>query len=140
MIHVDVRETTKEVTLHSREIYLETVAFHGEGGKEVKAIEFNYNNKYHTVRIVFEEELAVGKGRVVIHYRGILNGDMAGFYRSSYSDIHGNKKIMASTQFEALDARRAFPCWDEPAAKATFTVTLIVAAHLLPCRTCLRCP
>lgn len=130
VIHVDVRETTKEVTLHSREIYLETVAFHGEGGKEVKAIEFNYNNKYHTVRIVFEEELAVGKGRVVIHYRGILNGDMAGFYRSSYSDIHGNKKIMASTQFEALDARRAFPCWDEPAAKATFTVTLIVAAHL----------
>ena len=51
---------------------------------------------------------------------------MAGFYRSSYTDIHGESKIMASTQFESLDARRAFPCWDEPARKAIFGVTLTV--------------
>lgn len=55
---------------------------------------------------------------------------MAGFYRSSYTDIHGQKKIMASTQFEALDARRAFPCWDEPARKAIFGVTLVVPIDL----------
>jgi len=55
---------------------------------------------------------------------------MAGFYRSSYTDIHGNKKIMASTQFEALDARRAFPCWDEPARKAVFGITLVIPHQL----------
>ena len=55
---------------------------------------------------------------------------MAGFYRSSYTDIHGKSKIMASTQFEALDARRAFPCWDEPARKAVFSVTLTIPAGL----------
>eukprot|EP01034_Spumella_vulgaris_P034598 gene34598-42677_t len=55
---------------------------------------------------------------------------MAGFYKSAYSDVNGDKKIMASTQFEALDARRAFPCWDEPAVKATFAVTLIIPSHL----------
>lgn len=55
---------------------------------------------------------------------------MAGFYRSSYTNIHGESKIMASTQFESLDARRAFPCWDEPARKAVFGVTLTVPKEL----------
>lgn len=61
---------------------------------------------------------------------GFLNNQMAGFYRSSYTDIHGESKIMASTQFEALDARRAFPCWDEPGRKAVFGVTLVIPAEL----------
>ena len=55
---------------------------------------------------------------------------MAGFYRSSYTNIHGESKIMASTQFESLDARRAFPCWDEPARKAIFGVKLTVPKHM----------
>lgn len=47
---------------------------------------------------------------------------MAGFYRSGYTTVMGEAKVMASTQFEALDARRCFPCWDEPARKAVFQV------------------
>jgi aminopeptidase N len=64
-----------------------------------------------------------------IDFVGSLNNQMAGFYRSHYKDTNGNDKIVASTQFEALDARRAFPCVDEPAAKATFLLTLIVPAN-----------
>jgi len=56
---------------------------------------------------------------------------MAGFYRSHYKDARtGEEKIVASTQFESLDARRALPCVDEPAVKATFVVTLVVPANL----------
>ena len=47
---------------------------------------------------------------------------MAGFYRSGYKSIEGKNKVMVSTQFESLDARRCFPCWDEPAVKAIFEV------------------
>jgi Aminopeptidase N len=54
---------------------------------------------------------------------------MHGFYRTSYS-VNRVKKYGAATQFEATDARRAFPCWDEPAWKAKFTVTLIVPKDL----------
>lgn len=61
---------------------------------------------------------------------GALNNQMAGFYRSHYKDHQGNSKIVASTQFEALDARRAFPCADEPSVKATFIVSLTVPSHL----------
>lgn len=49
---------------------------------------------------------------------------MAGFYRSSYKE-NGETKYIASTQMEPTDARRAFPCFDEPALKAKFTVTLV---------------
>ena len=56
---------------------------------------------------------------------------MAGFYRSQYTDSKGVKRFMATTQFEAIDARRCFPCWDEPARKATFVVTMIYPSNLM---------
>ena len=59
-----------------------------------------------------------------IEYTGTLNDRLLGFYRSRYTD--GSKtKFLATTQFEAADARRAFPCWDEPNHKATFGVTML---------------
>ena len=62
-----------------------------------------------TVNLKFAENLSIGNGTVRISFSGILNGDMAGFYKSGYADASGKKCVMASTQFEALDARRAFP-------------------------------
>jgi aminopeptidase N len=67
---------------------------------------------------------------LVLEFSGSINDQMAGFYRSQYTDATGAKKWMGSTQFESLDARRAFPCWDEPARKATFALTLTVQKDL----------
>ncbi|KFR02501.1 Aminopeptidase N, partial [Nipponia nippon] len=58
-------------------------------------------------------------------FTGELADDLAGFYRSEYVDELGAKKVVATTQMQAADARKAFPCFDEPAMKANFTVTLI---------------
>ncbi|NXA27343.1 AMPN Aminopeptidase, partial [Ibidorhyncha struthersii] len=58
-------------------------------------------------------------------FTGELADDLAGFYRSEYVDELGNTKVVATTQMQAADARKAFPCFDEPAMKANFTVTLI---------------
>ena len=131
-IEVTVGKETDSVSLHSKEIFVLSVSFKSSTAS-VSApgvIEINYNKKYNIVKFIFDGLLPVGDGVLEIKYRGILNGDMAGFYKSSYSDANGNKKIVASTQFEALDARRAFPCWDEPGVKATFSVTLIISQHL----------
>ncbi|KAM8997885.1 aminopeptidase N isoform 2-T2 [Ara ararauna] len=57
-------------------------------------------------------------------FTGELADDLAGFYRSEYVDESGTK-VVATTQMQAADARKAFPCFDEPAMKANFTVTLI---------------
>jgi hypothetical protein len=56
--------------------------------------------KLTTVTFVFDGELPVGEAVLTCKFKGILNGDMSGFYKSNYSDADGNKKVMASTQFE----------------------------------------
>src|SRR4029450_3674728 len=65
-------------------------------------------------------------GSLRLTFRGTLNDKLRGFYRSVYKDPSGVSRTMAATQFEATDARRAFPCWDEPAFKAVFSVTLAI--------------
>ncbi|HWY35472.1 MAG TPA: M1 family metallopeptidase [Nitrosopumilaceae archaeon] len=70
-----------------------------------------------------------GKAILSIDFVGTLNDKLVGFYRSKY-EYKGKEKLLATTQFEAADARRAFPCWDEPEAKATFDVTLVVDDNL----------
>jgi len=120
------------VSLHSKEIHIKEVTFksNSDSNLELKLNQISYDLKLNTVTFTFDNDFPEGTGILTIKFKGILNGDMAGFYKSNYTDAMGNKKIMASTQFEALDARRAFPCWDEPAMKATFAVTMIVDAHL----------
>lgn len=63
-----------------------------------------------------------------LEFDGVLNDRLLGFYRSRYGSGDGDKKTsyMATTQFEASDARRAFPCWDVPSAKATFEISITV--------------
>ena len=65
-----------------------------------------------------------GSVSIDLEFTGILNDRLLGFYRSTYVQ-GGKKRYMATTQFEAADARRAFPCWDEPEAKASFQISLI---------------
>ncbi|CAE7754487.1 Npepps, partial [Symbiodinium microadriaticum] len=129
-VAVKVNGTTDTVVVHSKEIQVKDASFTDEAGKSFTLVEISYNLDYTTLSLRFSEPLTVGKGSIHISYEGILNGDMAGFYKSGYTDADGKKQTMASTQFESLDARRAFPCWDEPAMKATFGLTLVVPSEL----------
>ncbi|KAM0866607.1 hypothetical protein ACQ4PT_042519 [Festuca glaucescens] len=80
--------------------------------------------------IGFGQELPIGEGVVTMNFTGTLNDQMKGFYRSKY-EYKGESRNMAVTQFEAADARRCFPCWDEPAFKAKFKLTLEVPTELV---------
>src|SRR3989344_3826374 len=71
--------------------------------------------------INLSKELQQGKYQLHIEFEGMLNDKLAGFYRSRFL-VNGKEKVFATSQFETVDARRAFPCIDHPSYKATFAV------------------
>lgn len=105
------------------------VSVHCNCSHEASSTSFDEHRE--TTTFTFDQELPKGPAVFNILFQGILNDKMAGFYRSSYKDAEGNAKVMGVTQFEATEARRAFPCWDEPAVKATFSIKLCVPSELV---------
>ena len=81
---------------------------------------------YEILKINFKDIIPIGKYNLFIKYNGILNDKLRGFYHSSFTDDKGLIQSIATTQFESTDARRAFPCFDEPDYKAVFSVKLSV--------------
>lgn len=95
----------------------------------MKSTDFSYDVRAQRVTIAFAEETPVSEATLTIGFTAIINHDMAGFYRSQYKPtVPAAESVprddewhyMLSTQFESTDARRAFPCFDEPNLKATF--------------------
>ncbi len=119
-IAVHLLKDTKEITLHSKDIDIETVRIDKDFTKKI-----SYDAKSETATFIFDKKIPKGRHTLTIAFTGILNDQMRGFYRSSYI-YEGKVHNIATTQFEATDARRAFPCFDEPAQKAVFNVSLVV--------------
>lgn len=92
--------------------------------KQAKSIEFSQDQETATLR--FDCALEPGSASLEMTFSGELNDKMKGFYRSKYFTQDGKERFAGVTQFEATDARRCFPCWDEPAIKATFVIILDV--------------
>ena len=120
VIDIKLDKPAKEITLHSKDIDVETV----QAGAQF-ASKISYNEKAEAVTFTFKNPIPKGKTKLTIVFVGIINETLRGFYRSRYT-LDGKEKFLATTQFEATDARRAFPCFDEPAHKATFDVSLVV--------------
>lgn len=93
--------------------------------------EIAYDEKTQVSKFSFADAIPKGsKAQLEIKFTGQLNDKMAGFYRSTYKKPDGSQGILATSQMEPTDARRSFPCFDEPALKATYTVTLVADKNL----------
>ncbi len=122
-IDVKITKPTTKITLHSAEIEVTSVYFVNKNS--VEASKVSYDKEAETVTFHFGKSIHPGVGKLKIVFAGILNNKMRGFYRSRYTH-KGREYHMGVTQFESTDARRAFPCFDEPSQKATFEVSLKV--------------
>ena len=113
-----------EIEVHSCRLTLPS-------GSTLTPVETDVDEARETVTFRFDGPLPTGTAKLEVHFTGQLNDKLRGFYRSRYTAQGGEEVYLAATQFEATDARRAFPCWDEPALKATFRLTLLIPPHMV---------
>jgi len=116
---LDVAEATDEVVFNAAELKISEVKVDGEA-----AASLTLDDDLEKAVVKLTKPLEVGKKVVMTcDFVGELNDKMRGFYRSKYTE-QGEERYAAVTQFESTDARRCFPCWDEPAIKATFDLVV----------------
>jgi aminopeptidase N len=120
-IRVQLTKPTTTVTLHAAEIAFASVTI--TAGGQTQRARVSEDAKNETVTFTVDRPVPAGQASIAVTYTGLLNDKLRGFYLSE-----ANGRRYAVSQMEATDARRAFPSFDEPAYKATFDISLTIAA------------
>jgi puromycin-sensitive aminopeptidase len=129
-ILVEVHEPVDRIVLNAAELHVRSAAVASPGAA---AVPVTVRGLPELEQIVLELDHPLEAGTATLHlsFEGALGDRLRGFYRSTFTGADGTEQVVAATQFQATDARRAFPCFDEPDLKAVFAVTLEVAPGLL---------
>lgn len=136
-IESKVAKETDEIVLNVKEINIGDVSI---SGSSITSKEVSYDEAKQRATIKLSDGLKVGSATIEIKFTGTMNDKMVGFYRSKYKPAVDPIKstpqdngdyYMFSTQFEACDARSAFPCFDEPSLKASFDFEIEVPEDLV---------
>lgn len=119
-ISADVVEATSQLRCNA--IDLEITQF------QVDGVDTPFSLDEDTEQLIADlgSERSPGPVTVTARFDGTLNDALRGFYRSTFTDEDGTEHTIATTQCQSTDARRIFPCWDEPDMKATFDISLVV--------------
>jgi puromycin-sensitive aminopeptidase len=127
-VHITLRvhEPTSRLLCNALELDIESAVLDHRDSLEVRL-----DPERERLELTAPTVILPGEHHLRIAYRGVLNDKLRGFYRSTFTDEHGHEHVIATTQMEATDARRALPCWDEPDFKASFGVTLVIDEHLM---------
>ena len=118
-IDLQLVKPSAEITLNSAELAFQKTEITQNGKTQVAEASFAPEKEQATLKVA--EPLQPGRASIHIEFTGILNDKLRGFYLAK-----SRLRNYAITQFEATDARRAFPSFDEPALKATFDIALVV--------------
>ncbi|XP_033844743.1 glutamyl aminopeptidase [Periophthalmus magnuspinnatus] len=127
-IQVEVKENTKHLWLHIRQTYVSALPRLRTGESQADGTKLGVTRCFEYKRheyVVVEAETTLTPGSYVLSldFKGVLTGSVVGFYRVVYNEGGVTKKI-AATDHEPTDARKSFPCFDEPNKKATYKVSI----------------
>jgi len=120
-----LQEAVSVIVIHAAELTISKAVLRNDAGSSfISTVSFDEEKQQALISL----EGSAGPGEWFLHlsFQGILNNRLRGFYRSSFRDADGSEKLIATTKFEPSDARRAFPCFDEPEFKAVFQISLLV--------------
>jgi puromycin-sensitive aminopeptidase len=129
VVTLTITQPTTTIVLNVIELTINQAEMIGKSAAH-RAASIESDEPLQRSTLTFADSLLPGEWTLRLTFQGALNDKLRGFYRSTYKDQSGTVQIMAATQFEATDARRAFPCWDEPDFKAVFATTLVIDPHL----------
>jgi aminopeptidase N len=128
-VKVEVREPLRELILNALELRITSASV---DEKSLAPSALKLDPKEETLMITLPEELAVGTHTLTFSFTGKINQQGQGLYYARYQEEGtGAQKMMLGTQFEATDARRVFPCWDEPSFRARFQLTAVLPENFL---------
>lgn len=116
-VDVDVRQATKTIVLNAAELAVSRATFDG------KPVPFTMDKAAQTLTLTLPQAASVGRHKVGFAWTGTINRSANGLFAIDYSNADGSQSRMLATQFEAPDARRFAPMWDEPAFKAKFRLS-----------------
>ena len=122
-IDVALTEGVDEIVMNAIDLGIDSVSVDG--------VAATFQLDEATERLTISAATPFGESKIVIGFTGTLNDKLRGWYRSTYRDADGAEHVIATSQMQATDCRRAFPCWDEPDFKAIFDVTLVIDPELL---------
>jgi aminopeptidase N len=128
-VKLNVRSPVRQLVLNALELKIEAASI---DGKQLPTSAIKANNAGELLVLTAPSELSAGEHTLTLRFTGKINQQGQGLFYMRYQEQgSGARKIMLGTQFEPTDARRFFPCWDEPIFRARFQLTVVVPEHWL---------
>jgi aminopeptidase N len=123
-VSLNFRAPTDQVVFNTLNLTLKDVRVDGKPVKDVKN-----DNDAQLATVTLAAPAAAGAHRLTLVYSGVIESRPQGLFAQPYGKVGGGEGVLLSTQMESTDARRMFPCWDEPAFRATYRLTVTVPAE-----------
>ncbi|PZR74197.1 MAG: aminopeptidase [Chthoniobacterales bacterium] len=129
VVVLEVRKPVTSITLNVNTLTIGSARLTGPKDASAQTAQVAINEKEQTATLTFAKKIAAGRHELRLDFAGKINQGGQGLFYADYADGAGSgKKRMLGTQMEPVDARRMFPCWDEPSFRARFRLTAIVPA------------